>query len=382
MPDVYANGLEISGKAVQAQTIAAFPDVCFTPPENPATPPGVPIPYPSFGIGSDTENGTATVFISGKTVNIKNKSDESRTSGTEAGCAAKKGIITSKNTGKKYFNSWSADVKFEGEPVIRFSDLATHNHASPGGNTLTWPEIITANPRHLPENESCPCCKGPMHPHQVSTVTGKRRDTIPEREFYKKQAEAAKQNVQTIKTTPESVFNLSGYRSQMPYAEYVKKMERMAAECETALEDYEKLRDPKCPNVHDPEDKDCGVHFSTEGRDPNAPDGWTKSEANKVREAWIMAEEYPTRAADLAAANALSGPAKGKAMSDIRTKENAARTSPFADKVKGQVNHMTPRVAGGCNSTGNTIPDGLVSGDCAKIEQAQTKLQKVSPLVF
>lgn len=52
MADVYANGLEISGKAVQAQTIAAFPDVCFTPPQTPATPPGVPIPYPSFGIKS------------------------------------------------------------------------------------------------------------------------------------------------------------------------------------------------------------------------------------------------------------------------------------------------------------------------------------------
>jgi len=141
MADVYANGLEISGKAVQAQTIAAFPDVCFTPPQTPATPPGVPIPYPSFGMGSDTENGTATVFISGKTVNIKNKSDESKTSGTEAGCAPKKGVITSKNTGKKYFNSWSSDVKFEGEPVIRFTDLATHNHASPAGNAPPWPEI-------------------------------------------------------------------------------------------------------------------------------------------------------------------------------------------------------------------------------------------------
>ncbi|AZL59586.1 DUF4150 domain-containing protein [Tabrizicola piscis] len=139
--NVFANGLEISGKAVQAQTIAAMPDVCFTPPENPATPPGVPIPYPSFGMASDTESGTATVLISGEIVNIKNKSDEKKTSGTEAGCAAKKGIITSKNTGKKYFNSWSTDVKFEGEPVIRFSDLATHNHASPIGNTGPWPEI-------------------------------------------------------------------------------------------------------------------------------------------------------------------------------------------------------------------------------------------------
>jgi len=141
MTNVYANGLEISGKAVDAKTIAAFPDTCFTPPQTPATPPGVPIPYPSFGMASDTENGTATVMIAGKPVNIKNKSDESKTSGTEAGCAPKKGIITSKNTGKKYFNSWSGDVKFEGEPVIRMTDLATHNHASPAGNAPPWPEI-------------------------------------------------------------------------------------------------------------------------------------------------------------------------------------------------------------------------------------------------
>ncbi len=141
MGDVFANGLEVSGKAVQAQTIAAFPDVCFTPPENPATPPGVPVPYPSFGMGSDTEKGTGTVFVKGKTANIKNKSDESRTSGTEAGCAAKKGVVTSKNMGKKYFNSWSNDVKFDGEPVVRFGDLATHNHASPGGQTPPWKEI-------------------------------------------------------------------------------------------------------------------------------------------------------------------------------------------------------------------------------------------------
>lgn len=143
MANVFANGLEISGKAVNAKTIAAFPDVCFTPPENPATPPGVPVPYPSFGMASDTEQGTGTVKIGGQTVNIKNQSDLLRTSGTEAGCAAKKGVITSKNTGKEYFNSWSNDVKFDGEPVIRMSDLATNNHASPTGNTPPWPHIAT-----------------------------------------------------------------------------------------------------------------------------------------------------------------------------------------------------------------------------------------------
>ncbi|MDX8352713.1 DUF4150 domain-containing protein [Cognatiyoonia sp. IB215182] len=138
---VFANGLEISGKAVDAKTIAAMPDTCFTPPEAPPTPTGVPIPYPSFGMAGDTDKGTGTVKIGGKTVNIKNKSHLTKTTGTEAGSAAKKGIVTSKNTGKEQFNSWSNDVKFDGEPVIRNTDLATNNHASPAGNTPPWVHI-------------------------------------------------------------------------------------------------------------------------------------------------------------------------------------------------------------------------------------------------
>ncbi|MBN9233905.1 MULTISPECIES: DUF4150 domain-containing protein [Phyllobacteriaceae] len=127
---VYANGLEISCKAQSDKVIAAFPDVCFTPPENPATPPGVPIPYPTFGFDSDTDKGTGTVKIGDETVNQKNKSYYTKTTGTEAGCAAKKGIINSKNTGKKYCRAWSSNVKADKEPVTRFSDITTNNHAS------------------------------------------------------------------------------------------------------------------------------------------------------------------------------------------------------------------------------------------------------------
>lgn len=145
MSGVYANGLEISGKAVNAQTIAAFPDVCFTPPQTPATPPGVPIPYPSFGVASDTEKGSGTVFIGGKTVNLKNKSDLIKTYGTEAGCAPKKGVVTSNNIGKAYFNSWSIDIKFDGEPVIRNTDISTHNHSSPGAQTPPWVHLAGIN---------------------------------------------------------------------------------------------------------------------------------------------------------------------------------------------------------------------------------------------
>lgn len=133
---VYANGLEIACKAQANQVIAAFPDVCFTPPENPATPPGVPVPYPSFGVDSDTDKGTGSVKIGGETVSQKNLSYYTKTTGTEAGSAAKKGIVTSKNTGKSYNEAWSNNVKMDGEPVSRFSDLSTNNHASPQGNSL------------------------------------------------------------------------------------------------------------------------------------------------------------------------------------------------------------------------------------------------------
>ncbi|TIR57053.1 MAG: DUF4150 domain-containing protein, partial [Mesorhizobium sp.] len=138
---VYANGLEVACKAQANKVIAAFPDVCFTPPENPATPPGVPIPYPSFGLDSDTDNGTGTVKIGGQTITQKNKSYYTKTSGTEAGCAAKKGVITSVNTGKEYAVAWSGDVKADGEPVSRMTDLSTNNHASPTGNAPPWPKI-------------------------------------------------------------------------------------------------------------------------------------------------------------------------------------------------------------------------------------------------
>jgi hypothetical protein len=137
--DVFANGREISCKAADGKAIAAFPDVCFTPPQTPATPPGVPIPYPNNGMASDATKGSKKVKISNKEVMLKNKSYFKKSSGDEAGSAPKKGVITSKIQGKVYFNAWSMDVKFEGENVVRHLDLTTHNHASAPGQTPPWP---------------------------------------------------------------------------------------------------------------------------------------------------------------------------------------------------------------------------------------------------
>ena len=142
--DVFANNMEVSCKAANGKSIASFPDVCFTPPQTPATPPGVPIPYPNTGMASDCTDGSKSVQISGQEVMLKNKSYFKRSSGDEAGCAPKKGVVTSKNMGKVYFNAWSMDVKVEGENVVRNFDITTHNHASVPGNTPTWPYIDSA----------------------------------------------------------------------------------------------------------------------------------------------------------------------------------------------------------------------------------------------
>lgn len=136
--EVYANGREISSKSCQGKSIAAFPDVCFTPPQTPATPPGVPIPYPNTGMASDTTDGSKTVQIGGQEVMLKNKSYFKKSSGDEAGSAPKKGVVTSQIQGKIYFVAWSMDVKFEGENVVRHLDMTTHNHASPTPNTPPW----------------------------------------------------------------------------------------------------------------------------------------------------------------------------------------------------------------------------------------------------
>jgi hypothetical protein len=142
--EVYANNMEVSCKAAAGKSICAFPDVCMTPPQTPATPPGVPIPYPNTGMASDATDGSTSVKISNQEVMLKNKSSFSKSMGDEAGAAPMKGVVTHKNMGKVFFNAWSMDVKVEGENVVRMLDLTTHNHGSVPGNSPTWPYLDKA----------------------------------------------------------------------------------------------------------------------------------------------------------------------------------------------------------------------------------------------
>lgn len=130
---VYANGREIACKAGGNQVIAAFPDVCLSPPSPPAGP--VPIPYPVSSSSADTSGGSKTVTISGQEVMLKDQSYYTKCTGDEAATKSLgQGAVNHALSGKVYFVSWSMDVRFEGENVVRHLDMTTSNHASPMPN--------------------------------------------------------------------------------------------------------------------------------------------------------------------------------------------------------------------------------------------------------
>jgi Domain of unknown function (DUF4150) len=130
--NVFANGMEISGKASDNKSIAAMPDVCMSPPSPPAGP--VPIPYPNTAMASDTADGTKTVTIGGKEAGMKNSSTYSKSNGDEPATQSFGANVGShKIQGAMKFSAWSSDVKLEGANAIRMGDMTTHNHANPQG---------------------------------------------------------------------------------------------------------------------------------------------------------------------------------------------------------------------------------------------------------
>ncbi len=117
-----------------------------------------------------------------------NASKYSKCTGDEAGAAPKKGVVTSKNTGSVFAQKWSMDVKVEGKGVVRFSDMATSNHACNPGDSP--PIVIVGQPSAAqdPDDETelteCPCCgMQPAHPHQTDE-NGDMLPTIDEADYY------------------------------------------------------------------------------------------------------------------------------------------------------------------------------------------------------
>jgi hypothetical protein len=112
------------------------------------------------------------VKVSNQEVMLKNKSYFKKSTGDEAGSAPKKGFVNSTNRGKVYFTSWSMDVKFENENVVRHLDLTTHNHAStPANASIPWPHIETT------KTGAAKQCKGEVKREQAACKDFKKQGT-------------------------------------------------------------------------------------------------------------------------------------------------------------------------------------------------------------
>lgn len=148
---VFANGRGISGKATANKSIAAFPDVCLSPPSPPAGP--IPIPYPNTAMASDTADGSKTVKVQGKEAGLKNASNYSTSTGDEPATQSFGANVGShKIKGLLKFAAWSFDVKFEGKNVLRLGDLTTHNHSNPPGVLPLTASVAPAFFEPTPEN--------------------------------------------------------------------------------------------------------------------------------------------------------------------------------------------------------------------------------------
>lgn len=169
---VYVNSREIACKAADGKSVCSFPDVCLSPPSPPAGP--IPIPYPNTGMAFDCTEGSKTVKISGQEVMLKDKSYFKKSTGDEAATKSLgMGVVTHQIQGKVYFTSWSMDVKFEGENVVRHLDMTTHNHMSYPGNTAPWPYLDTGDlaPGGVCANDPDPECK--LVPYDPGCTDGK-----------------------------------------------------------------------------------------------------------------------------------------------------------------------------------------------------------------
>lgn len=182
---VFANGSEIAGKASSVKVIAAFPDVCKSPPAPPSGP--LMVPYANSSRAADLRAGSKSVKIGGQPIALQQQSFfKTAPLGNEAATGSFGGGLASAQTsGKTYFAMWSMDVRAESLCVCRHGDLTTSNH---GSNANTGPQ--TALGEMAPpgagtggaDKPKCECCGQDMHESQM--VDGKPGPVVTEEQWY------------------------------------------------------------------------------------------------------------------------------------------------------------------------------------------------------
>ncbi|MCH9683904.1 MAG: DUF4150 domain-containing protein [Deltaproteobacteria bacterium] len=137
---MFADSRSIVHKGDGLTLSAAAPNVCKI--QGPGGAP-LPIPFGSISKTSDLAQGTQSVRIAGSAVAVTN-SQIASSSGDEAGRLG--GIISNKNGGALKWLSGSPDVRFEGEPVVCYLDIALAN-----GNSFNTVVMTPGSPSTVAE---------------------------------------------------------------------------------------------------------------------------------------------------------------------------------------------------------------------------------------
>ena len=114
----FANLCRRSGVPSGTEVTLTFPDVCAlpTPPAGP-----IPIPYPNAALDNFNNEIRKSGFPKVKIRDAGRPAGAARTSGDEAG--TQKGLVSPTNMGKTSYTIFSNNVKLEGKPVVRYSDV-------------------------------------------------------------------------------------------------------------------------------------------------------------------------------------------------------------------------------------------------------------------
>lgn len=314
--EVYANSSEVACKAGGGKVIAAFPDVCLSPPSPPAGP--IPVPYPNTSFSKDMKNGSKTVKIKNKEVMLKDKSFyKSSPLGDEAATKSfGAGVVTHVITGKTYFQAWSMDIKFEGKNVDRHIDPTTSNHASMIGNAMA-PMVnlaIMALAAIRKFRGKCECCG--KEPHS-------KGDPVSMDDWYTQDNNGNPKPELKNGFTTKKGDSIRGYDAVVADARNKKNLPK-PCDC-----DGEVLPSPPCDKFYQKT---------------------TKAERDQIADDWDTASK------------------KGDGLFTIRRRIGAPAGTT--------VHHRTPKAAGGCaTGTGNLQADAKLCDVCKGLDKEFTKLQ-------
>ncbi len=338
--------MEIAHQAGDAKVIAAFPDVCLSPPPPPTGP--VPVPYPNTSAAKDLRQGSTTVTVGGKPVALKGKSYyQTSPLGDEAATRNFGGsILTHTITGKTYFQAHSMDVTVEGKNVCRHLDITTSNHASYPGSTPPMPnmEAMVQLALQRVAAKQCPCCGSDKCP--AAFKEGEEAQSFED--FYK-----------LNEPHPSKKAKFKGQLSDRGR----KRSERF----EVIL--TEKASNCTCtPGNRVFPEPPCDVFRETDSaRTSKIEEAWDMVR-NDYRSSW-EAKTGRTLLTTSAAMDQLRQQAGGSFKSDAEAK--AALTK--ANK-QTRINHLVPKEAGGCpTNPGNLQPQSELCQHCQGIDDEFTE---------